>query len=699
MKNLTKKGIWFFLVAIFIIVQQLSAQGSHKYADKIKIFEDFVKKQMEIDRIPGLSIGFMKDDFVWTKGFGYAELENKTPATASSAYRLASVTKPMTAVAVLQLLEKGKIDLDAEVQKYVPYFPRKRWPITVRQLLGHLGGISHYKDYDVEGHIKMHKDTREAIAIFENFDLAAEPGTKYNYSSYGYNLLGAVIEGAAKQSYGDYMRENIWGPLGMNNTHMDSPDEIIPGRVKGYRLIDGEIKHSEFIDISSRFAAGGTRSTVIDLLKFAKGIIDGKLLSQQTMDQMFTSMATKEGRSTNYGMGLGIGPVNGRFCVNHSGGQAETRTWLLIFPRENFAIAAGCNFEHGNPRLYAARLYQLLFDEPWNMPVYTGDRIDDAILFGMQEVFNFGLSYFERYQKPLINDEKELAKVFFQFNKFVNPEAISIDYKNTTQKIREGRHPVAKEAFIKIGSFMAMKLQEKYGSEHFEAYHKIGSIAFFNDYIEMYSSITNYPKELQFNQGFVQAVKQFQKDWNKTFDKYTQRLIITPHSDWDALKKKLKKTFDGAKIYPDFSRNLARVIEYYYINGDKEKASKAADLAIDLYPNSAVPYVLLANAHICFGERDEAKKLYKKASEANVGKRDISAQGFVNYAYNLVNFGKINEALELLKIGIEIHPEEAVLCHYLGMGYHEMAKRYYKKALELDPQFEDARRMLKKIQQ
>jgi CubicO group peptidase (beta-lactamase class C family) len=185
----------FFIILLFLqtIPPQAAAQ-TQQYQAQLAAFEEFVKTQMAADNVPGLSIAFQKDGYVWAKGFGYADIENKTPAKAESMYRLALVTKPMTATAILQLVEKGKIDLDAEVQTYVPYFPKKKLPVTVRQLLG---GISHYKDYDKEGHFKDNKTTREAIAVFENFDLIADPGTRFNYSSYGYNLLGAVIEGAS----------------------------------------------------------------------------------------------------------------------------------------------------------------------------------------------------------------------------------------------------------------------------------------------------------------------------------------------------------------------------------------------------------------------------------------------------------------------------------------------------------------------
>lgn len=353
------------LVEITAQVSQSSQkQTTDRYADKLRGFEEFVRQWMEKNKAPGLTIGFIKDDYVWVKGFGFADLENKTPAKAESAYRLASVQKSMTAIAVLQLVEQGKINLDAEIQTYVPYFPKKKYPITVRQLLGHLGGIPHYVNRNVEQHIKEHKTTREAVAIFENFDLVAEPGTKYSYSSYGYNLLGAAIENASKQSYADYMREHIWQPLKMNDTRMDDPLAIIPNRVRGYRLVNGEVKNSEFIDVSSRFAAGGTRGTVVDLLKFLKGVNDGKLLSKENTSLMYAPMKTRDGQPTAYAMGWQIPPFkNRRSIVANDGGQQETRTFILNFPEKNFAIAFAMNLEADIYGPLINQLYELALDE------------------------------------------------------------------------------------------------------------------------------------------------------------------------------------------------------------------------------------------------------------------------------------------------------------------------------------------------
>jgi len=170
---MNKKTATFLLILLYTIFLHPglysdpgTLQALQDYGDAIKKFEQYVEKKMQSDRIPGLSIGFMKDDFTWVRGFGYSDLENKVKAKPKpqSSYRMASVSKTFTAIAVLKLAEDGKIDLDEEVQTYVPDFPKKKWPVTVRQLLGHLGGISHYKDYDKECHFKHHMNTEEALS-------------------------------------------------------------------------------------------------------------------------------------------------------------------------------------------------------------------------------------------------------------------------------------------------------------------------------------------------------------------------------------------------------------------------------------------------------------------------------------------------------------------------------------------------------
>jgi CubicO group peptidase (beta-lactamase class C family) len=672
------------------------SQATGKYEKQLRVFDEFAQKQMALDKTVGVTIGFMKDDYVWVKGYGYADLENKSPAKAESAYRLASVTKPMTALAILQLVEKGKINLDAEVQTYVPYFPKKPWPITVRQVLGHLGGISHYKNPANELHIKEHRSTREAIAIFENFDLVAEPGTRYSYSSYGYNLLGAIIEAASGMSYGDYMKQNIWQPLGMTNTRMDDPLEVIPNRVRGYQLVNGQVKNSEFIDISSRFAAGGTRSTVPDLLKFAKGIIDGRVLKSDTMETMATSMSTRAGRLTNYGMGWETSPYNGRYIITHSGGQQETRTLLYILPTRKLALAVAVNFEGSNPGVYLDRLFQLLTGAPLFQNVYSSDKIKAAAAEAVKATFDYGMSDYERTHRALAADDKDLAEAFANFNSLLNPEALKANSAEAMTKIRQGAHPVAKQAFAKIGSFMAAKLQMRNGAAGLDRYPTQGGLAFFQDYISLAKSDSSISKDLQFNEPFAALVSEMARDWNKSNTDYVRQLWLMPDADLDAVGKTLRQSFAGATVYPNLVDDLFGVTRQFVLNRDGVRALKASQLAVELYPDAPAASFLEGVSWIL--NKDTARGLasLKKSAALNPSPNAPASPGGLNQiAYQLAGVGMVDEGMAILQTAIELYPKEANLYDSLGefqlkKGEKEKALASYRKALETNPEFGNA---------
>jgi CubicO group peptidase (beta-lactamase class C family) len=666
------------------------------YAEAIRQFDDFARRQMALDQTPGMSIAFMKDDFIWANGYGFADLENRSPAKAESAYRLASITKPMTAIAVLQLVEKGKINLDAEVQTYVPYFPKKPFPVTVRQVLGHLGGISHYKNYEQEGHFKTPKSTREAIAVFENFDLVAEPGTRYSYSSYGYNLLGAVVEAASGMKYGDYMRQNVWQPLGMNDTHMDDPLEIIPNRVRGYQPVDGKVKNSEFVDISSRFAAGGVRSTAPDLLKFAKGIIDGKLVSPETTKMLSTSMSTKAGRLTNYGMGWETTPYNGRYMLVHSGGQQETRTLLYVLPSRNMAIAVGVNYEGANPGVYVDRLFQLLTGAPLYLNAYSPDKLKAALADAIKSTFDYGLSSFEHHQKPLAETEGELNEAFAYFNDNVNAEALKANPQQGMQKIREGAHPVAKEAFTKVGSYMAQRLQQKNGAATMQTYAQRGGLAFFEDYITLSKNDASVPDAYRFKQPFATLVAEMARDWNKSNTEYVRQFWLMPDADLDAVGKSLRQSFAGASVYPGLVDDFFSVTRQHILKGKKREALKTSQLAVELYPDSQVSNFLQGIALVLNNDAAGGAAALKKSAAINPAPNAIASPGSLNtISYQIAGVGQLDDALAILNVAIELYPQDVNLYDSLGefqlkKGEKAKALESYKKALEKNPKFGNA---------
>ena len=683
-----------------------SAKAAGQYTQAIQRFEEFARKQMALDKTVGLTIGFMKGDFVWAKGYGYADLENMSPAKAESAYRLASVTKPMTALAVLQLVEKGKIDLDAEVQTYVPYFPKKQWPVTVRQVLGHLGGISHYKNPENELHIKNHKNTREAIAIFENFDLLAEPGTRYSYSSYGYNLLGAIVEAASGMSFGDYMRQNVWQPLGMTHTRMDDPLEVIPNRVRGYQLINGKIKNSEFIDISSRFAAGGTRSTVPDMLKFAKGVMDGKLLKAETYNAMTTSMSTRAGRLTNYGMGWETTPYNGRYMLVHSGGQQETRTLLYILPAQRLAIAVGVNFEGSNPGTYVERLFQLLTGAPVEMNIYSSDKLKAASAEAIKVAFDYGLSDFERSQKTLATNDSEIAEAFTTFNAAVDAEVLKANPQEALTRIRQGVHPIAKHAFTKVGAYMAQRLRMKNGPTAIDSYPVKGGLAFFEDYIALTKADPSVPKEMRFKESFETLVTEMARDWNKSNSEYMRQLWLMPDADLEALAKTMRQTFAGSTVYPSLVDDFFSVTRQFVLQGDRARALQASKLTLEFYPEAPLANFMAGLTSILNKDEAAAIAALKKSAALNPNPNAPPGPGGLNnVAYQLAGVGMVDDAIAILKVAIQLYPKVANLYDSLGefqlrKGEKALALQSYAKALEIDPNFPNAttaREIVKKL--
>lgn len=695
--------VFFIFLQTAVIPSFLYPQQAEHYKKELQTFEEYLNKRMAFDRAVGVAVGFMKDDYVWTKGFGYADLENKTPMTPQGSFRMASITKTFTAIAVLQLVEKGKIDLDAQVQEYVPYFPKKKWPVTVRLVLGHLGGISHYRDYEKEGHIKVHKNTKEALEIFSGFDLVAEPGTRYQYSSYGYNLLGAVVEGASGQSYAQYIKEHIFQPLGMDDSRIDDPEDIIPNRVRGYRMIDNKIENSEYVDMSSRFAGGGTRSTVVDMLKYAKGIINGKLLKEKTWQTMFTSMATRAGVLTNYGMGFSTSPLNGHFQVGHGGSQAETRTFLLILPRLNFAAAIGSNMENTNPRIYINRLCELILDEDLERAAYAPAEETFYILRALANVFSYGAAYYERYGKPLSRDKKELKHAFAFFNTCVDPQNWQKNSKDARKKILSGINPQSKQAFTVIGSFMAQTLHKARGKEALAEYPRKGYFEFFNDYIQLTRTWPAKKSSLTFSKPFIRQFAAWHTGWNKTYTDYVRTFSVDSVETLKEAGKQLKQIFAGAQVYPDLTQDIVVAGRSLLLRGNIDDALEIFSACSELYPQSIPTIVHLAYAHLWKGEPEKATALFKKAYKMKPEHPALGNRWFEYFMYLLIDSNKKDALEPLASIVLELKPQNPEFNQlagdlYIEAGNKKQAEKLYRKAINLGLPFSKVKDIIEKLE-
>ena len=356
------------LLTILASAAAVSAQQKTLSQEKRLEIEKAVSTFMSANSVPGMGAALVLDgEPVWSAGFGMADLEDSAPATSSTLFRLGSLSKPITATALLQLWEHGKLDLDAPVQKYCPAFPQKEWPITSRELLGHLGGIRHY-NRDGKGDIpedsaRHFASMEESLQIFAADPLVAKPGTKFNYSTYGYTLLGCVLEGAASQKYMDFVRENIFKPASMVQTQADDFFNIIPHRTRWYHKDKSEIvRNAGVLDSSYKIPGGGLISSADDMARFEAAMLADKFVKRPARDLMWTPQKTPDGKSTGYALGWGISDKFGIHIVAHTGGQQGTSTAFVLVPERRAGVIVLANMDSVDSGNLADQILKIALD-------------------------------------------------------------------------------------------------------------------------------------------------------------------------------------------------------------------------------------------------------------------------------------------------------------------------------------------------
>jgi len=362
----------FLLAALLAAVSSASATGQdHALSpDKRAQIERVVSAFMTANSVPGVSVAIVQGGQpVWSAGFGMSDLEDSAPATSFTLYRLGSISKSITAVAILQLYERGKLDLDAPVQKYCPAFPQKDSPITSRQLLAHLGGIRHYSDDgkgDVPADSARHFDTmEESLQLFSSDPLVAKPRTQFHYSTYGYTLLGCVLEGAASQKYVDFVRENVFRPAAMDHTQADDFFAIIPHRTRWYHKDkSGAVHNAGVLDSSYKIPGGGLISSAGDMANFEAALLSDKLLKRSTRDLMWTVAQPTDGKPSHYALGWFITDKFGVRTAGHSGGQQGTDTDFLIAPDRGLGVVVLANMDNVNTSALGDSLLKITLDLP-----------------------------------------------------------------------------------------------------------------------------------------------------------------------------------------------------------------------------------------------------------------------------------------------------------------------------------------------
>ena len=338
-----------------------------------------MRDEMAGQELVGLAVGIIQDgQIAYLKGYGLADREQRVPVTRQTMFRWASISKSITAVAAMQLWERGELDFEREARRYVPEFPDKGATIRVRHLLCHQGGIVHYtngkvirikRDYPVA---HPFENVIYALDTFRESPLVNEPGEKYSYTTHGYILLSAGVERAGKQKFAHQVRDRIAKPLKLGTLQPDYQWEEIPHRAVGYRQRGGQVEVSTNTDVSWKLGGGGFISNIDDLAKFTAGLLNHRLVKPATRQKMWTRQMTRDGKQTKYALGFSFNHYRdgelhtwsangtGIEIVGHSGSQEKTKTWMALWPQKKLGVVVMSNSEYASPRRLAGRLLEVV---------------------------------------------------------------------------------------------------------------------------------------------------------------------------------------------------------------------------------------------------------------------------------------------------------------------------------------------------
>jgi len=323
---------------------------------------------------PGAALLIMKDGKVLArKAYGMADLELGIQLEPDMVFRIGSMTKQFTAVAILMLMEQGKLALSDPITRFLPDYPTQGKTITVERLLTHTSGIQSYTD--MESWLPLlRKDMSltELIGIFKDQPMQFAPGERWRYNNSGFVLLGAIIEKAAGTSYESFLQKNIFDPLGLKHTHYGSAARVIPGRIPGYGPGPaGAFSNAEYISMTQPYAAGSLLSNVDDLAAWNEALLAGKLIKRETLEKAWTSFKLTDGTPTNYGFGWGVGTYEGRRMIEHGGGIPGFSSAGILFPEDRLFVTLLTNSTVPNraPGPFAFRVAALALGEPYQEPV------------------------------------------------------------------------------------------------------------------------------------------------------------------------------------------------------------------------------------------------------------------------------------------------------------------------------------------
>jgi CubicO group peptidase (beta-lactamase class C family) len=311
-------------------------------------FDKMLSEQFKTNETGATALVARKGQVIYKKAFGMANLENNIPMQVDHVFRIGSITKQFTAVAILQLMEQGKLSLQDEITKFIPDYPTHGHKITIEHLLTHTSGIQSYTSMiDFEKQVTLDLKPTELIDYFKNEPMEFAPGTKWSYNNSGYFLLGYIIEKVSGKTYPQYIEENFFKPLGMTNSLFGSDSKIVKNRAGAYEKDSTGFVNAPYLNMNLPYSAGSIQSTVEDLFKWHQAVHSYKLVKKESLDKAFTKYKLTDGKETEYGYGWGLGDIQGSPTIGHGGGIPGFLTQSIYLPKEDVFVAVfsncGCN--------------------------------------------------------------------------------------------------------------------------------------------------------------------------------------------------------------------------------------------------------------------------------------------------------------------------------------------------------------------
>jgi serine beta-lactamase-like protein LACTB len=323
-------------------------RASADYRETIATARPLLRRLKAGVRAPGLSLAVaIRGKIVWSANCGYADLKSRRLVTDHTRFRIGSVSKPLTATALASFAASSRVDLDASIARYLPHFPSHGGAITLRRLAGHLAGIRHYQSQAEVINRRHFRNVAATLSLFADDPLVAEPGARFSYSSYGYDVIGAALERVADEPFAALMREQLLAPAHMAETTLASAPANV--RASFYEVTsNGGVRRAPPIDLSDRLPAGGFLSTADDLAHFGAAFTDGTLVDPATEKMMFSSQRTTRGELTDYGLGFEVHPSPFGLFVRHIGAVDGGTAALLIHPQSRAVLALTTNIGYAS---------------------------------------------------------------------------------------------------------------------------------------------------------------------------------------------------------------------------------------------------------------------------------------------------------------------------------------------------------------